>query len=118
METPLDSISPEVENLFLNYNWPGNIRELQNVVEYAANLCEDKTMTINDLPDTIFNQTMISKEGNKECNDLENEKIKKLLDQYGYTLEGKKQIAKILGISLRTLYRRINGHNANSGKVE
>ena len=63
METPLDSISPEVENLFLNYNWPGNIRELQNVVEYAANLCEDKTMTINDLPDTIFNQTMISKEG-------------------------------------------------------
>ncbi|UFH65962.1 sigma 54-interacting transcriptional regulator [Clostridium cadaveris] len=118
LETPLDSISPEVENLFLNYNWPGNIRELQNVVEYAANLCEDKTMTINDLPDTIFNQTMISKEGNKECNDLENEKIKKLLDQYGYTLEGKKQIAKILGISLRTLYRRINGHNANSGKVE
>lgn len=118
LETPLTSINKEVKSLFLNYDWPGNIRELQNVVEYAANLCEDKIMTIDDLPESILKDVSLNEGNNKECNEIENEKIKKLLDEYGYTLEGKKQIAKVLGISLRTLYRRINNHNISGSKSE
>ena len=40
MDTPLSSISPEARQLLLDYQWPGNVRQLQNVIDYAANLCE------------------------------------------------------------------------------
>ena len=45
----------------------------------------------------------------------EEDQIKALLTKYGYTLEGKKMIAKQLGISLRTLYRKLDQYQL-SGK--
>lgn len=114
MTTPLRTISPEAEQAFLNYSWPGNIRELQNVVEYAANLCDSDTLTLADLPEHM--------RGLEECPDTEKQKetplpdsqkkqILDLLSAYGHTLEGKKKIAADLGISLRTLYRKLNKMN-------
>ena len=114
MTTPLRTISHEAEQAFLNYSWPGNIRELQNVVEYAANLCDSDTLTLADLPEHM--------RGLEECPDTEKQKetplpdsqekqILDLLSTYGHTLEGKKKIAADLGISLRTLYRKLNKMN-------
>lgn len=111
MTTPLRTISHEAEQAFLSYSWPGNIRELQNVVEYAANLCDSDTLTLADLPEHM--------RGLEECPDTEKQKetplpdsqekqILDLLSTYGHTLEGKKKIAADLGISLRTLYRKLN----------
>ena len=111
MTTPLRTISHEAEQAFLNYSWPGNIRELQNVVEYAANLCDSDTLTLADLPEHM--------RGLEECPDTEKQKetllpdsqekqILDLLSAYGHTLEIKKKIAADLGISLRTLYRKLN----------
>lgn len=111
MSTPLKTISPEAEAVFLSYSWPGNVRELQNVIEYAANLCEGEALLPTDLPETIKNPKIPlvkkpipppSRTASKDQLLLE------LLEKYGYTLEGKKQIASELQISLRTLYRRIN----------
>ena len=114
MTTPLRTISHEAEQAFLSYSWPGNIRELQNVVEYAANLCDSDTLTLADLPEHM--------RGLEECPDTEKQKetplpdsqekqILALLSTYGHTLEGKKKIAADLGISLRTLYRKLNKMN-------
>lgn len=114
MTTPLRTISHEAEQAFLSYSWPGNIRELQNVVEYAANLCDSDTLTLADLPEHM--------RGLEECPDTEKQKetplpdsqekqILDLLSTYGHTLEGKKKIAADLGISLRTLYRKLNKMN-------
>lgn len=114
MTTPLRTISHEAEQAFLSYSWPGNIRELQNVVEYAANLCDSDTLTLADLPEHM--------RGLEECPDTEKQKetplpdsqekqILNLLSTYGHTLEGKKKIAADLGISLRTLYRKLNKMN-------
>lgn len=114
MTTPLRTISHETEQAFLNYSWPGNIRELQNVVEYAANLCDSDTLTLADLPEHM--------RGLEECPDTEKQKetplpdsqekqILDLLSAYGHTLESKKKIAADLGISLRTLYRKLNKMN-------
>lgn len=114
MTTPLRTISHEAEQAFLSYSWPGNIRELQNVVEYAANLCDSDTLTLADLPEHM--------RGLEECPDTEKQKetplpdsqekqILYLLSTYGHTLEGKKKIAADLGISLRTLYRKLNKMN-------
>jgi two-component system NtrC family response regulator len=43
-------IEKEVERLFHAYNWPGNIRELENVIERALIMCSGNTITISDLP--------------------------------------------------------------------
>lgn len=48
-------ISPEVFEHFFAYEWPGNIRELENVLEWAVNIAEGKTITSADLPDYLKN---------------------------------------------------------------
>lgn len=108
LDTPLKYIGKDVEDFFLAYDWPGNVRELQNVVEYAANLCYDETMTLKDLPEYVVNKVGNARSRNYEDEKSEKEQIDELLDRYGYTLEGKKQVANLLGISLRTLYRKLN----------
>lgn len=109
LASPVTGFDGEVEALFLSYHWPGNVRELQNVVEYTANLCETATVSMRDLPPKMLENYNLFKSSH-EKNSLQAEeqrRIKALLEQYGYTLEGKTQIAKSLGISLRTLYRRM-----------
>ncbi len=117
MNTPLTSISPEACEELLDYDWPGNIRQLQNVVEYAANLCESDTLMPSDLPETVREReraqtrpSVYSAPGGSRDED-----VLLLLEKYGYTLEGKRKIAEELGISLRTLYRRIS-HLQDAGE--
>ena len=53
METPLQTFSPQAEQLLTEYPWPGNVRELQNAIEYSANLCEEKELTPDALPEYL-----------------------------------------------------------------
>lgn len=114
MTTPLCKISSEAEQAFLSYSWPGNIRELQNVVEYAANLCDSDTLTFSDLPEHmrgLEERPAVEKQKEAPLPDSQEKQILELLSAYGHTLEGKKKIAAELGISLRTLYRKLNKMN-------
>lgn len=114
MTTPLSKISPEAEQAFLSYSWPGNIRELQNVVEYAANLCDSDTLTFSDLPEhmrSLEESPAVEKQKEAPLPDSQEKQILDLLSSYGHTLEGKKKIAAELGINLRTLYRKLNKMN-------
>lgn len=109
LNTPLTSISQEAAEILLNFDWPGNVRQLQNVIEYAANLCETDILMPEDLPETIrakgSSHSHVSAASSSSRKD---DMLLELLEKYGYTLEGKKQIADELHISLRTLYRRIS----------
>ncbi len=109
-------ISEVVLERLLSYAWPGNIRELQNVVHHFIQLEIGDLVTIESLP-TYF-QTAAKKasprvresslSSKREENLDEKEMIIKLLDQYGRDTFAKKKVASELNISLPTLYRRIS----------
>ncbi|MGF6905946.1 sigma-54 interaction domain-containing protein [Fusobacterium sp. PH5-44] len=92
-----------------NYYWPGNIRELQNTMEYVVNMMNyTEKITSRLLPPKILKENLdfpIDNEYNLEK--VEQELIKKLLNIYGKTADSKIIIADKLGISRATLYRKI-----------
>ena len=105
-------ISTEVYQHFLEYSWPGNIRELKNTIEYCMNMVEEdeKTIDLKHLPPKFL--------GNKEkdekiktLKELEKEAISNLLKIYGNSSEAKKNVAKSLGIGIATLYRKLSSYN-------
>lgn len=105
--------SREALEILLNYHWPGNIRELENTVEYLVNVESADEITPASLPTYIrFNQNANKKVGIKAA--LKTQKKKRLiaaLEKHGYDTEGKKRAAKELGISLSTLYRWAKKYN-------
>ena len=111
-------IEDNVLEMFRKYKWCGNIRELENVVEFMVSLCDEKGI-INEtmLPDSFiesFHEQMgLEEKGNDDIKeiiplkDIEKKYIKKAIEIYGDTTEGKKIAAKKLGIGIATLYRRL-----------
>ena len=109
-------IDDDVLQIFMEYDWNGNIRELENVIEYMMNVTENDTLTLESLP-----SNMLEKKSDKVVNlevdelsqrvvplsELEKNEIKKALDIYGYDTKGKKMAARKLGIGIATLYRKI-----------
>lgn len=99
---------------FLNYDWPGNIRELENVVEFMVNLSDGVLLTSDSLPEKILRykkckgkiESLLSEEL-EEFEVLEEQYIKKGLEIYGDSTEGKRKIANKMNIGLTTLYRKI-----------
>jgi len=104
--------SPEALRLLENYDWPGNIRELKNAVNYSSFLAEDNAILPIHLPLAIqaegMRNNMIYQPKLKDVvKNFEVREIKKVLAVFGDTLEGKKKAAKYLGISLATLYNKL-----------
>ena len=56
---PVTGVDQEVDRLFYDYSWPGNIRELENVIERVMILCPGEIMRVSDLPkgfkDNVYN---------------------------------------------------------------
>jgi DNA-binding NtrC family response regulator len=104
-------VSREVQKLFLKYGWPGNIRELANVLESAAMLCKKDFIDVANLPkylrDYIPPEGAVAFGGRghlSSLDDLEKEYIAYLLK---VTKGNLRQTAKILAISRTTLYNKL-----------
>ncbi|MDR7868319.1 MAG: sigma 54-interacting transcriptional regulator [Sporomusaceae bacterium] len=98
-------LSAEVENIFLNYGWGGNVRELQNAIEYAINMEKGDYITVDNLP-FQFKEVKVTKRI-PTLEEVEMDYIKKALDFYGWSEEGRITAARQLGISRATIYRKI-----------
>jgi transcriptional regulator with PAS, ATPase and Fis domain len=99
-------LSPEAMDILLNYNWPGNVRQLVNVIERAFALGVNEIIQVTDLPSEISKFGDSSKITGTIYTLKENEivLIKKALLKTG----GKKaEAANLLGINTATLYRKI-----------
>jgi len=97
----ITGITDSAKSMLLKYEWPGNIRELQNVIERGVILAEGE-INKNNLSLEIAEETLPFSEGVLQMN--EKETIQKVLAEVG---GNRKKAAQILGISLRTLQYRI-----------
>lgn len=104
----------ESKKILYEYDWPGNIRELQNVVEYAVNDCIGQNITAGNLPISIRqhqNSQKKLKGDLQSISQIERECMIEALNICGYTPKGKEEAAKILGLSRSTFYRKIKSYH-------
>lgn len=104
----IEGISNEVLNKFMNYPWPGNIRELEHVIEHAFVICHGRVITFEHLPPEIksyesspkFIETKIHLKDKKTAQDV--------LDALNRTGWNKAKAARLLSVSRQTIYRKIS----------
>src|SRR4030065_813256 len=99
-------ISKQAMKLLLEYQWTGNVRELENIIERAVIMTDQDTLVPNDLPKDLMEgfSEMIKRgvKDRKSLDDIKSEYIKEILKEVG----GNKRIAsEILNVNPRTLYR-------------
>ncbi|HOI16267.1 MAG TPA: sigma-54 dependent transcriptional regulator [Geobacteraceae bacterium] len=101
-------ISPEVMNLFHRFPWPGNIRQLRNVIERATVLARGKVITVQELSDELRNFAEgVRPEPRgavRPLRELEEEAIRAALFEYR---GNKSKVATMLGISRKALYKKL-----------
>lgn len=102
----ITGFSPEALDLFRQFSWPGNIRQLENVVEYCVNMAEGPVVELEDLPGYLLRGA--EQQPAPTLKGAEYAAIRDMLNQYGWDVKGKTQAAEALGISLRTLYRKMD----------
>ena len=100
-------LSPVAIQALTGYGFPGNVRELENILERAMTLCEQHTITPADLQlpsPTAIQASVATGQLLEYLDDLEKDAILKALEKAKYN---KTQAAKILGISFRALRYRL-----------
>ena len=107
MARKISGITQAAADQLLRYDWPGNIRELENAVERAVALATGSRVDIADLPEEIrsaFPKPVIGGNGVQPLHDVEKEYILAVLEMNG---GNQAQSAKQLQIGSATLYRKL-----------
>jgi two-component system response regulator HydG len=99
----------EVVSLLVDYPWPGNVRELENVIERAVVLCKGDRLTADDLPDSIregqgVEPSTLTFAVGTPLDEVERRLLRETLR---YARGDKSVAAQLLGISTRTIYRKL-----------
>ncbi len=104
-------ITDEAMSSIFSYDWPGNIRELRNVIERSIILAENNIITIRCLP-----KELSSLENNApECTSLQAVEKRHILQILALCNGNRQKASELLGISRKTLYRRLNEYKKHYG---
>jgi DNA-binding NtrC family response regulator len=110
----IDDIAPETQHQLMSYHWPGNVRQLRNVIENMVVMSQGPMLRPADLPVEINPRASAPAGTNVEnlvgmsIEQAEKELIRSTLKM---THGNREQAAKVLGIGERTLYRKLNEYN-------
>jgi DNA-binding NtrC family response regulator len=114
-KTPF-AVDPEVVRVFQGYDWPGNIRELANVLERAQILAEGDTITTDDLPENLLQTSKpATADAPPSPDSLEVQERRHVAAVLQRHAGNKVHAAKALGVSRRTLYRLIEKYGLTHG---
>ncbi|CAM1339520.1 sigma-54-dependent transcriptional regulator [Tenacibaculum aestuarii] len=96
-------MSPKALDVLLRYDWPGNIRELENIIQRAVIMC-DRVVEVEHLPESLKYNVNFSEEGLISLREMEKRHIQNVLNA---TNNNKTQAAKILQIDRKTLREKL-----------
>lgn len=102
------SLDKDVINMLRSYNWPGNIRELENLLERVVFLADKPSIGTEMLQSYLQTNAHHELDDIVALQEIEKNMIYKALDKYGHSLAGKKKAAEKLKISLATLYNKLD----------
>src|SRR5213082_1201299 len=107
----IKGLAPETKKLMYDYSWPGNVRQLESAIERAILLCEGDTISPDDLPSEIRQETSAVSTGGFKLpaeginfEEVEKNLILQAMDQTDYNIT---KAAKLLGLTFRTLQYRL-----------
>ena len=116
--------------LLQNHSWPGNIRELEHIIERAYVLCNGDTITTDHLPAEILNPESppvsidepatprpVPVQPISATMDTEDE-IERIVDALRRTAGNKAKAARLLGVDRSTLYRKISSYNIDLSDLD
>jgi len=109
-------LAPEAMEALVKHSWPGNIRELANVLERAQILAEDNLITLDDLPETITEPLAEAGKSNGSpdlLREVERRHVQEILRR---ERGNKVHTAKALGVSRRAVYRLIAKYHLEESK--
>lgn len=97
----IQDISPESIKLLENYSWPGNLRELRNVIRRAALFCNGDTIQTDDIPKLTVQEEI------KQINLSPEDERERIIQAINAANGNKTLAAKLLGIDRKTLYNKL-----------
>ncbi len=109
----IEGVSPDVLALLMAHVYPGNVRELENIIEHAFVLCTDYRIEISHLPTDLTARSRHlhkTEDLNAAMQSFEAQTIMKALERHGYN---RLEAAKALGIHKSTLFRKLKALGIN-----
>ncbi len=117
----ISSIDEEVVKLLISFNWPGNVRQLENVLHHAMIMTDNEKLTLDDIPESIFSSTPAPQESSSgnlsgyikkdnviitdlDLEEMEKSQILKALEKARWKMS---KAAELLGIHRNTLTQKM-----------
>ncbi len=100
----IEGVSDDAMNILLNHDYPGNIRELENIIEHAFVLCHDYYIKPEHLPSYLLGIISVA---TLSLEEMEKAMIRQALVRY----KNRKDVAEALGIDTTTLWRKMKKYN-------
>ncbi|WP_216829724.1 sigma-54-dependent Fis family transcriptional regulator [Alkalihalobacterium elongatum] len=110
---PTKKTDPNVLKYFYEYDWPGNLREIRNVMEQIEIFCDDEMITEDSLPDYLKNDFVEKEQNTSLYQSLANETKKDTMITALENSNNASETAKKLGVSTSTLYRWASEYEIN-----
>lgn len=105
-----EGVCPEVLEILVHYSFPGNVSELENIIERAVALTDEPELTIRDLPSEL-RELCISSSDAQSCLTLEEKEKQYIKEILIKTNANKSRAAEILGLPRTTLWRKMKRYH-------
>ncbi len=93
MGKPIEGVCEKVHQLFALYDWPGNIRELENVIERAFNMADGRLIQVDDIPENIVGKSVETMSYKAQMEAFEQMVLKKALAEHnGHKIQAAKSL--------------------------
>lgn len=111
LEKDVLGFSPDVTDLFLTYDWPGNLREMKNIIKRSVLLSRGDTVLKEVLPQEMFENNFQDKNESEFLLYSSKDEEKAILEALEKVKFNKTKAAQLLGIDRKTLYNKIKLYN-------